>query len=63
LEPLRWKQACLAFLSLALLAVVAVATAGAAGTSRHGDQEKLRKIDHVVVIYEENHSFDILYGG
>src|SRR5262249_23085566 len=27
------------------------------------DQKALKKIDHIVVIYEENHSFDNLYGG
>src|SRR5919197_660582 len=43
----------------ALLALLA--TAGGAGASRGDDQ--LRKINHIVVIYEENHSFDNLYGG
>jgi phospholipase C len=42
------------------LTVAAVAVAGA-GAGRGDDQ--LQKIDHVVVIYEENHSFDNLYGG
>lgn len=28
-----------------------------------GDDNKLEGIDHIVVIYEENHSFDNLYGG
>jgi phospholipase C len=28
-----------------------------------GDANKLRTVDHIVVIYEENHSFDNLYGG
>ena len=28
-----------------------------------GDAKKFSKIDHIVVIYEENHSFDNLYGG
>ena len=27
------------------------------------DDEELKKINHIVVIYEENHSFDNLYGG
>jgi phospholipase C len=39
-------------------AFVAV-SAGAKGRDDHN----LRKIDHIVVIYEENHSFDNLYGG
>src|SRR5438270_11400020 len=41
--------------------VVAVAAAGGAGAARGDDQ--LGKIQHIVVIYEENHSFDNLYGG
>src|SRR5437764_10383265 len=46
-----------AAVSLTLLAI----GASGAGASRGGDQ--MRKIDHIVVIYEENHSFDNLYGG
>ena len=40
---------------------VAVTMTSAAGAGRGSDQ--LRKINHIVVIYEENHSFDNLYGG
>jgi acid phosphatase len=49
-------------LAFALLAAAFVAGAmtSAAGAGRGGDQ--LRKINHIVVIYEENHSFDNLYG-
>jgi acid phosphatase len=43
----------------ATLAVLA--TAAGAGAARGNDQ--LQKIQHIVVIYEENHSFDNLYGG
>ena len=50
----------MALVALAALAIVAVATGGA-GAARGGDQ--LQKINHIVVIYEENHSFDNLYGG
>jgi len=39
-------------------ATVVVVTAGAKGRD-----DKLGKINHIVVIYEENHSFDNLYGG
>src|SRR5437764_13844442 len=46
-----------AAVSLTLLAI----GASGAGASRGGDQ--MRKINHIVVIYEENHSFDNLYGG
>ncbi|MDP9227404.1 MAG: phosphoesterase, partial [Actinomycetota bacterium] len=49
-----------ALLALAGL-VVAFAAAGGAGAARGNDQ--LGKIQHIVVIYEENHSFDNLYGG
>jgi acid phosphatase len=50
----------MALVALAALAIVAVA-AGGAGAARGDDQ--LQKINHIVVIYEENHSFDNLYGG
>src|SRR5438874_13370438 len=51
-------RALLAFGSVALIATVAT---GGAGAARGSDQ--LQKIQHIVVIYEENHSFDNLYGG
>src|SRR5439155_21220738 len=51
-------RALLAFGSVALLATAAT---GGAGAARGDDQ--LQKINHIVVIYEENHSFDNLYGG
>ena len=51
---LRWK-ATLVLLGLAIMAAVAVAGAG-------GSNGRLQKINHIVVIYEENHSFDNLYG-
>ena len=50
----------LALVAAAALAIAAVA-AGGAGAGRGEDQ--LSKIHHIVVIYEENHSFDNLYGG
>ena len=51
----------LALVALAALTVTAVA-AGGARERRRGD-DQLQKIKHIVVIYEENHSFDNLYGG
>jgi acid phosphatase len=53
--------------SVALVAFVATALAvfaasGAAGASRSGG-DTLNTVRHIVVIYEENHSFDNLYGG
>jgi len=49
-------------LAFAVLAAsfAAVTMTSAAGAGRGTDQ--LRKINHIVVIYEENHSFDNLYG-
>jgi phospholipase C len=44
------------------LAVVSAALA-AGGSSAKNAPNKLDKINHIVVIYEENHSFDNLYGG
>ena len=51
---------------LALLAAaVGVLTLSAASVAApgNGDANKLQGIDHIVVVYEENHSFDNLYGG
>ena len=50
----------LALVALAALTMTAIAV-GSAGAGRGEDQ--LSKINHIVVIYEENHSFDNLYGG
>jgi acid phosphatase len=55
MKPMR-----LALVALAALTVTAIA-AGGAGAGRGDDQ--LSKVNHIVVIYEENHSFDNLYGG
>src|SRR5689334_6440843 len=52
-----------------VLAIAAAAAAGSAlggngnGTGPGGGADQLGKINHFVVIYEENHSFDNLYGG
>ncbi|MGZ4382935.1 MAG: alkaline phosphatase family protein, partial [Gaiellaceae bacterium] len=57
----------LTLLALAAFAVTAVAaTAGGGGGGNDhngGNADSLSKIKHLVVIYEENHSFDNLYGG
>jgi acid phosphatase len=49
----------------ALLAVVlAAAVTAVAATAGDGKgSDRLSRINHIVVIYEENHSFDNLYGG
>ena len=49
-------------LSLLLVVALAVVPAGAAAASGHG-RDPLSRINHIVVIYQENHSFDNLYGG
>jgi acid phosphatase len=53
----------LALLVAAGAILVVSAGSSAAPRANPGDANKLRKIDHIVVIYEENHSFDNLYGG
>jgi phospholipase C len=50
-------------LAAAVVTVGAVTAATASGSSSDNDQKSLRGFDHIVVIYEENHSFDNLYGG
>ena len=46
---------------LMLVALAMVPVGGAAASGAGGD--RLSRINHVVVIYQENHSFDNLYGG
>jgi acid phosphatase len=48
-------------LSLMLLLALAMIPAGGAAASG-ADGDRLSRINHVVVIYQENHSFDNLYG-
>ena len=59
---LRRLSALVVVTAAAIALLVLVGGAGAAGKS-NGDANKLQGIDHIVVIYEENHSFDNLYGG
>src|SRR5919205_3765272 len=49
--------------TLGALAAVVVLALGASGAGASRGDDKLAKINHIVVIYEENHSFDNLYGG
>ena len=46
----------------ALVSVLALTALPAAGSESDDGQSQLGKINHIVVIYEENHSFDNLYG-
>src|SRR5689334_7173336 len=57
----RLRRAGRALLACAVVGLVAIVATGGAGAARGNDQ--LQKINHIVVIYEENHSFDNLYGG
>ena len=46
----------------AVVSLLALTALPAAGTESNRDDSSLNKINHIVVIYEENHSFDNLYG-
>lgn len=48
---------------LSLLMPLALAMLPVDGAAAHGGNDRLARINHVVVIYQENHSFDNLYGG
>jgi hypothetical protein len=48
---------------LATAGLVCVALPSAAQAHPPGHERGLQKVDHIVVIYEENHSFDNLLGG
>ena len=63
MRNLRSSVPCRAFVIAAAIATAAIVVSGAAGKPGGGDRHKLDKIQHSVVIYEENHSFDNLYGG
>ncbi len=54
------RRLLILLLAVAVTAAVA-ATAGLAGDGQ--GQTNLSRVNHIVVIYEENHSFDNLYGG
>src|SRR5262249_45281334 len=48
---------------LVLLAAVPIVIGTAAGANPRSDAAHLSQIGHIVVIYQENHSFDNLFGG
>src|SRR2546421_10626667 len=49
--------------AFALAAIISAAAAGSNGNGSGSGNDRLARINHIVVIYEENHSFDNLYGG
>ena len=53
------RRLLVSLLPLALLVAVPVSGSAAGGAG----SDRLSRINHIVVIYEENHSFDNLYGG
>jgi phospholipase C len=59
----RLRAPALAFALLALCAAPAPASDGHHGGPDRGRPSALDRIRHIVVVYEENHSFDNLYGG
>src|SRR3954469_25842975 len=50
-------------LALVPVALVALAAGALAAPARSAPPPKASAIDHIVVIYEENHSFDNVFGG
>ena len=56
----RFRPVALAGVAVVLLAGAAVFAGSARPSAK---TTPLDKVDHIVVIYEENHSFDNLYGG
>ena len=53
------RRLCVSLLTF--LIVVSIPIARGAASNGHGS-DRLARIHHIVVIYEENHSFDNLYG-
>jgi acid phosphatase len=49
-------------IALVAMLALAVAPAAAYGHGKHRGHGSMNRIGHIVVIYEENHSFDNLYG-
>jgi acid phosphatase len=63
MKHLRWKLVAGVLALAAVAATAATGALGGNGTGPGGGADQLAKINHFVVIYEENHSFDNLYGG
>jgi acid phosphatase len=52
-----------ALLATAAVAAIAIGASVGLASPKATGADQLQKINHIVVIYEENHSFDNLYGG
>ena len=59
----RARSRMLVSLIATMLAAMTLAAGAIPVGAASAKSDKLGKIDHIVVIYEENHSFDNLYGG
>ncbi len=60
----RLRRGRVVLIVAAGIGIAAISASGAAGAKHDdGSAKKLDRIQHIVVIYEENHSFDNLYGG
>src|SRR5258705_515621 len=57
------RSLLLGLLACTAAALAALTATAAPGNGSGGGNDRLARINHVVVIYEENHSFDNLYGG
>jgi phospholipase C len=57
------RLAALFVVAAAVLGVTAASGSAGRKHDHHGHHSSLSKVNHIVVVYEENHSFDNLYGG
>jgi phospholipase C len=57
------KKLALALLALAGVVAITIGASAGSAAKQATPAGKLKQIKHIVVIYEENHSFDNLYGG
>ncbi len=62
-RPSTARSLLVAAVAAAALMMIAGASAASADHGKKPGHSGLRGIEHIVVIYEENHSFDNLYGG
>ncbi len=63
MQRFRSRRARWLTVAAAGVAVTAISATGAVGAQKGDGAGKLGEIQRIVVVYEENHSFDNLYGG